>query len=53
MEQLERFDLAFESVKKQLFDRLHGFYRQQVFKHEEKLHDSPERRMLPKISEDK
>ncbi|KAG4953977.1 hypothetical protein JHK87_039571 [Glycine soja] len=37
MEQIERFDRAFESVKKQLFDRLHGFYRQQVFKHEEKL----------------
>ncbi|KAH1212849.1 Arogenate dehydrogenase 1, chloroplastic [Glycine max] len=30
MEQIERFDRAFESVKKQLFDRLHGFYRQQT-----------------------
>lgn len=51
MEQLERFDLAFESLKKQLFDRLHRVYRNQVFKHEE-LHDLPERSMLPKISED-
>ncbi|RDX78051.1 Arogenate dehydrogenase 1, chloroplastic, partial [Mucuna pruriens] len=53
MEQLERFDLAFESLKKQLFDRLHGVYRKQVFKHEEKLLELPERSMLPKVSEDK
>ncbi|KAK7388783.1 hypothetical protein VNO78_23610 [Psophocarpus tetragonolobus] len=53
MEQLERFDLAFESLKKQLFDRLHDFYRQRVFKHEERLHDLPERSMLPLISENK
>ncbi|XLU78996.1 hypothetical protein S245_002417 [Arachis hypogaea] len=26
MEQLERFDLAFESLKKQLFNRLHSIY---------------------------
>ncbi|XP_047168396.1 arogenate dehydrogenase 1, chloroplastic-like isoform X1 [Vigna umbellata] len=53
MEQLERFDLAFESLKKRLFDRMHGFYRQQVFKHEENLHNVTERRMLPKGSEEK
>ncbi|KAK7330029.1 hypothetical protein VNO77_24214 [Canavalia gladiata] len=52
MEQLERFDLAFESLKKQLFDRLHGVYRKQVFQNEEKLNDLPERCMLPEISED-
>ncbi|XP_027330531.1 arogenate dehydrogenase 1, chloroplastic isoform X2 [Abrus precatorius] len=52
MEQLEKFDLAFESLKKQLFDRLHGVYRKQVFQHEEKLHDLPERSLLPEISED-
>ncbi|KAL2338286.1 hypothetical protein Fmac_012732 [Flemingia macrophylla] len=52
MEQLERFELAFESVKKQLFDRLHDIYRKQVFKYEEKLHDLPERSMLLETSED-
>nr|KYP55642.1 hypothetical protein KK1_001864 [Cajanus cajan] len=52
MEQLERFDLAFESLKKQLFDRLHDVYRKQVFKYEEKLHDFSERSMLLRISED-
>ncbi|KAJ1385865.1 Pyrroline-5-carboxylate reductase, catalytic, N-terminal [Sesbania bispinosa] len=52
MEQLERFDLAIESLKKQLFDRLHGIYRKQVFKIEEKVCDLPERSMLPEVSED-
>lgn len=32
MEQLERLDLAFESLKKQLFGRLHGVLRKQLFK---------------------
>ncbi|PON68558.1 Prephenate dehydrogenase/arogenate dehydrogenase [Parasponia andersonii] len=31
MEQLERLDLAFESLKKQLFGRLHGVLRKQLF----------------------
>ncbi|XP_058759724.1 arogenate dehydrogenase 1, chloroplastic-like [Vicia villosa] len=52
MEQLQRFDLAFESLKKQLFDRLHGIYRKQVFQNEENIRDFPERSMLPEISED-
>ncbi|XP_061350847.1 arogenate dehydrogenase 1, chloroplastic isoform X1 [Gastrolobium bilobum] len=52
MEQLERLDLAFESLKKQLFDRLHVVYRKQIFKHEEKVHDLPDRSMLPEICED-
>ncbi|OMO73180.1 Prephenate dehydrogenase [Corchorus capsularis] len=30
MEQLERLDLAFESLKKQLFGRLHGFFQRQL-----------------------
>ena len=52
MEQLQRFDLAFESLKKRLFDRLHGIYRKQVFQNEENSRDFPERSMLPEISED-
>lgn len=52
MEQLQRFDLAFESLKKQLFDRLHGIYRKQVFQNEENVRDFPERSMLPEKSED-
>ncbi|RDX60567.1 Arogenate dehydrogenase 1, chloroplastic, partial [Mucuna pruriens] len=52
MEQLERFHLAFESLKKRLFDRLHGVYRKEVLKHEEKFDDWPERCMLPEISGD-
>ncbi|KAL4345932.1 hypothetical protein HN51_064071 [Arachis hypogaea] len=35
MEQLERFDLAFESLKKQLFNRLHSIYRKQLFENEQ------------------
>ncbi|KAK6236138.1 hypothetical protein QUC31_019896 [Theobroma cacao] len=31
MEQLERMDFAFESLKKQLFGRLHGVLRKQLF----------------------
>ncbi|KAF4378338.1 hypothetical protein G4B88_025831 [Cannabis sativa] len=35
MEQLERLDLAFESLKKQLFGRLHGVLRRQLFENAE------------------
>lgn len=35
MEQLERLDLAFESLKKQLFGRLHGVLRKQLFETED------------------
>ncbi|KAK7264855.1 hypothetical protein RJT34_32468 [Clitoria ternatea] len=52
MEQLERFDLAIELLKKRLFDRLHSVYRKQVFKNEKRLHDLTERSMLAEISED-
>ncbi|GAU11923.1 hypothetical protein TSUD_195470 [Trifolium subterraneum] len=52
MEQLQRFDLAFETLKKQLFDVLHDIYRKQVFQNEENVRDFPERSMLPEISED-
>ncbi|KAI4335650.1 hypothetical protein L6164_014281 [Bauhinia variegata] len=51
MEQLERLDLAFESLKKQLFGRLHGIYRKQLFENAEHVHTLPERPMLPEISE--
>ena len=34
-EELERLEHAFDSVKKQLFDRLHGILREQLF------HDGP------------
>ncbi|KAK4777975.1 hypothetical protein SAY87_018162 [Trapa incisa] len=34
MDQLERLDVAFESLKKQLFQRLHGVIRKQHFKDE-------------------
>ena len=30
-EELERLEHAFDSVKKQLFDRLHGILREQLF----------------------
>ncbi|KAE8730761.1 Arogenate dehydrogenase 1 [Hibiscus syriacus] len=37
MEQLERMDFAFESSKKQLFGRLHGVLRKELFGNSEKL----------------
>ena len=36
MEQLEKLDLAFESLKKQLFGRLHGFFQKQLVGNKEK-----------------
>lgn len=41
MEQLERLDFAFESLKKQLIGRLHGVLRKQLFDHEQKLPELP------------
>ena len=52
MEQLERLDLAFESLKKQVFGRLHGIYRKQLFENEAQVRALPERSMLPEKSED-
>ncbi|GKV10203.1 hypothetical protein SLEP1_g21603 [Rubroshorea leprosula] len=37
MEQLEKLDLAFESLRKQLFGTLHGVLRKQLFRNAEKL----------------
>ncbi|KAG2713392.1 hypothetical protein I3760_04G174500 [Carya illinoinensis] len=51
MEQLERLDHSFESLKKQLFGRLHGVLRKQLFEDAEKFDVSWEKRMLPKLSE--
>ena len=31
LEQLERLDMAFEAIKKDLFGRLHQVYRKQLF----------------------
>lgn len=36
LEQLERLDMAFESIKKELFGRLHQVYRKQMFGEEGK-----------------
>lgn len=53
MEQLQRLDLAFESLKKQLFSRLHSsVYHMQLFEKTDKLHALPDRRKLPEMSED-
>ena len=35
MEQLKRLDNAFEALKKQLFGRLHGVSRKQIFENED------------------
>ncbi|XVE71529.1 hypothetical protein DITRI_Ditri10aG0158000 [Diplodiscus trichospermus] len=43
MEQLERLDLAFESLKKQLFGRLHGFFQRQMVGNKEKKLESLQR----------
>ncbi|GMY35761.1 arogenate dehydrogenase 1, chloroplastic [Fagus crenata] len=51
MEQLERLDHSFESLKKQLFGRLHGVLRKQLFGNAEKFQVSQEKPMLPKHSQ--
>ncbi|RYQ99641.1 hypothetical protein Ahy_B07g087603 [Arachis hypogaea] len=52
MEQLERFHLAFESLKKQLFNQLHSIYRKQLLEDEEQILALPERFILPEKYED-
>ncbi|QHO08816.1 hypothetical protein HN51_067405 [Arachis hypogaea] len=52
MEQLERFHLAFESLKKQLFSRLHNIHQKQLFENEEQILALPKRSILPEKSED-
>ncbi|XP_015573760.3 arogenate dehydrogenase 2, chloroplastic-like [Ricinus communis] len=41
MEQLERLDMAFEAIKKELFGKLHQVYRRQLFGTSEGLQDRP------------
>ncbi|KAH6819168.1 prephenate dehydrogenase family protein [Perilla frutescens var. frutescens] len=49
MEQLERLDLAFEALKKELFGHLHEALRKQLFgKSEEGIHRRPMLAKLPK-----
>ncbi|GLT58960.1 hypothetical protein SLA2020_318130 [Shorea laevis] len=50
MEQLERLDLAFESLRKQLFGSLHGVLRKQLFRNAEKLEVMTEK-PVPNASE--
>ncbi|KAA8535182.1 hypothetical protein F0562_030185 [Nyssa sinensis] len=49
MEQLERLDLAFESLKKELFGHLHDVLRKQLFGKSEGLDVSEEKPMLSKL----
>ncbi|KAF8405743.1 hypothetical protein HHK36_007820 [Tetracentron sinense] len=49
MEQLERLDMAFESLKKQLFGHLHDVIRKQLFENAESFEVSHEEPMLPKL----
>ena len=51
MEQLERLDHSFESLKKQLFGRLHGVLRKQLFENAETFQVLLEKRMFPKLSQ--
>ncbi|XP_050374962.1 pyrophosphate-energized vacuolar membrane proton pump-like [Argentina anserina] len=47
MEQLKRLDLAFESLKKQLFGRLHGVLRTQLFESADDSQGTREPQLLP------
>lgn len=51
MEQLERLDLAFERLKKQLFGRLHGVLRKQLFENGDISQVMKEQHLLPNPSE--
>lgn len=52
MEQLERLDLAFESLKKHLFGRLHGVLRKELFEDTEKLQTVWEKPAVGKASQE-
>ncbi|KAI4380063.1 hypothetical protein MLD38_006292 [Melastoma candidum] len=52
MEQLERLDLAFESLKKQLFGRLHGVLRKQLFENPRKTRSFHGRPFFPNPNRD-
>lgn len=47
LEQLERLDLAFESIKKELFGHLHGLLRKKLFKNVDKFHVPTAKPLLP------
>ncbi|OVA05858.1 Prephenate dehydrogenase [Macleaya cordata] len=49
MEQLERLDMAFESLKKQLFGHLHDVLRKQLFENAEALEVTEQKPVLPKL----
>lgn len=51
MEQLERLDLSFESLKKQLLGRVHRVLRKQLFENAETLPDMREKPTAPKLSQ--
>ncbi|KAK2644878.1 hypothetical protein Ddye_020073 [Dipteronia dyeriana] len=51
MEQLERLDMAFESLKKQLIGRLHGVLRKQLFENTEKFPVPRKQPLVPKLSQ--
>ncbi|KDP37046.1 hypothetical protein JCGZ_06102 [Jatropha curcas] len=46
MEQLERLDMAFEAIKKELFGKLHQVYRRQLFGTAESLGQQPRMQKL-------
>ncbi|RZC80879.1 hypothetical protein C5167_043454 [Papaver somniferum] len=49
MEQLERLDMAFESLKKQLFGHLHDVLRKQLFENAEAFEESKLKSTFPKL----
>lgn len=51
MEQLKRLDMAFESLRKQLFRRLHDFVRKQNFETSDKSKVTQEQPLLPEPSQ--
>ncbi|KAK4854295.1 hypothetical protein QYF36_021861 [Acer negundo] len=51
MEQLERLDLAFESLKKQLIGRLYGVLQKQLFENTEKFPVPRKQPVVPKLSQ--
>lgn len=52
MEQLERLDMAFESIKKEIFGYMHRLYRKQLFEGERKLGNSEKKKVEQKLLSD-
>ncbi|XP_065865583.1 arogenate dehydrogenase 2, chloroplastic [Euphorbia lathyris] len=46
MEQLQRLDMAFESIKQELFGKLHQVYRKQLFGNSDGSEERPEKQKL-------